>query len=53
MLILCAAVSSAQSEATRDNQINVNWFYGSYVPKEVPLESLDRDERFRLYIRHN
>ena len=34
-----------------DNQINVNWLYGSYVPKEVPLESLNADRRFKLYIR--
>jgi hypothetical protein len=51
VLIFCAALSSAQNEPTRDNQINVHWFYGSYVPKEVPLEPMDRDERFRLYIR--
>jgi hypothetical protein len=36
----------------RDKQINVNWFYGSYVPKEVPLESLNGDQCFKLYIRH-
>jgi hypothetical protein len=34
-----------------DDQINVNWLYGSYVPKEVPLESLNSDRRFKLYIR--
>jgi hypothetical protein len=25
--------------AKKDNQLNVNWLYGSYIPKEVPLES--------------
>ena len=39
------------SASKKDNQINVNWFYGSYVPKEVPLESLSADRRFKLYIR--
>jgi hypothetical protein len=53
MMILCAALSSAQDqppnsvEPTRNNQINVNWFYGSYV--QVPLEPLERDERLKLY----
>ena len=38
-------------EPKNDAQINVNWLYGSYVPKEVPLESLSADRRFKLYIR--
>jgi hypothetical protein len=38
-------------EPKKDNQINVNWFYGSYVPKDVPLESLNGDQRFKLYIK--
>lgn len=38
-------------KSTSDKQINVNWLYGSYVPKEVPLLSLDSHARFRLYIR--
>jgi len=33
------------------SQINVNWFYGSYVPKDVPLEPMDGAERFKLYTR--
>lgn len=36
---------------TADNQINVNWLYGSYVPKEVPLQSLSGRERLKLYVR--
>ena len=39
--------ASAESQA----QINVNWLYGSYVPKNVPLESLDARMRWRLYLR--
>jgi hypothetical protein len=52
-----ALLGSAQNpvpdipEPKTDNQINVNWLYGSYVPKEVPLESLNSDRRFKLYIR--
>ncbi len=44
------ATTSPQGSAT-DKQINVNWFYGSYVPKEVPLQSLDNRQRWQLYIR--
>ncbi len=40
---------AAQSNA--DKQINVNWLYGSYIPKEVPLRSLDSHARFKLYVR--
>ena len=36
---------------TADNQINVNWLYGSYVPKDVPLRSLSGRERLKLYVR--
>ena len=36
---------------TEDNQINVNWLYGSYVPKDVPLRSLNGRERLKLYVR--
>ena len=32
-------------------QINVNWLYGSYVPKDVPLESLNTRMRWKLYLR--
>lgn len=50
------AFSSAQTlrngpEPKEDNSINVNWLYGSFVPKEVPLEPLSPDRRFQLYIR--
>jgi len=57
LVTLFVASCSAQNQQPnnprpqKDNQINVNWFYGSYVPKEVPLESLSADRRFKLYIR--
>lgn len=44
------SVSSSATQG-RDKQINVNWFYGSYVPKEVSLESLTNHQRFQLYVR--
>ena len=40
---------SAQS--TNGSQIKVNWLYGSYVPKDVPLVPLNRDMRLKLYVR--
>lgn len=47
--------SIAQTNATNrrvpDQQINVNWLYGSYVPKNVPLQTLKGQQRFKLYIR--
>jgi len=29
----------------------VNWLYGAYVPKDVPLRSLDGHERVKLWVR--
>ena len=29
----------------------MNRLYGSYVPKEIPLESLSSDRRFKLHLR--
>jgi len=34
-----------------DAQINVNWLYGSYVPKDVPLTPLNGQQRLKLYVR--
>ena len=38
-------------ENSEANEIKVNWLYGSYVPKEVPLESLNGKMRWKLYLR--
>jgi hypothetical protein len=57
LMVFCPALCFAQSqlpdppESKTDNQINVNWFYGAYVPREVPLRPLEADERFKLYLR--
>ena len=46
------AHTSQQPEAPSVNtQLPVNWLYGAYVPKDVPLVALDGRERFKLYIR--
>ena len=34
-----------------NQQLNVNWLYGSYVPKEAELRPLNGQERFKLYVR--
>lgn len=44
------AQETGKTEAS-NRQINVNWLYGSYVPKDVPLRSLKSKERFKLYVR--
>ena len=31
-------------------ELNVNWLYGSYVPKDVPLIPLNGHQRFKLYL---
>jgi len=46
----CAAPNTIPAAAPA-SQINVNWLYGSYVPKGVPLESLNAGQRFKLYTR--
>ena len=34
-----------------NTQLPVNWLYGAYIPKDVPLVPLNGPERFKLYIR--
>lgn len=57
LMFFCVRHSFAQDpppsapEPNAQKQINVNWLYGSYVPKEVPLEPLQPHSRFRLYLR--
>lgn len=46
-----AKTQPAQEPRSAENQINVNWLYGSFVPKDVPLEPLTRDRRWKLYVR--
>jgi hypothetical protein len=59
--IALAAPSSAQDTGppppaskqpdTPPSQINVNWLYGSFVPKDVPLVPLGGRQRATLYVR--
>jgi len=55
-ILLCGLFGRAQDApksppSANDDQIHVNWLYGSYVPKEAPLESMNGKMRFKLYIR--
>jgi hypothetical protein len=34
-----------------NTQLPVNWLYGAYIPKDVPLVALTGPERFKLYLR--
>jgi hypothetical protein len=43
--------SPNQPAKDKDKQINVSWLYGSYVPKDVPLESLNGQQRVKLWVR--
>jgi hypothetical protein len=44
--------TSVQPETPSINtQLPVNWLYGAYIPKDVPLVALNGQERFKLYIR--
>lgn len=59
-LMTLVTMSFAQEKAPSANQpvtpsvnsqLPVNWLYGAYVPKEVPLVALNGRERFKLYLR--
>lgn len=43
--------STSLSEKQKEEQLNVNWLYGAYVPKEAPLLSLTGYQRERLFVR--
>ncbi len=40
-----------QPATSVNTQLPVNWLYGAYVPKDVPLVPLTGKQRFKLYIR--
>jgi hypothetical protein len=39
------------SGANAQKELSVNWLYGAYVPKDVPLVPLTPKQRWKLYIR--
>lgn len=40
-------------EAKPNEQLQVNWLYGAYVPKDVRLQSLSNHQRFQLFLRQS
>jgi hypothetical protein len=50
-LALAQQTGSPTSAPSTNGQINVNWLYGSYVPKDVPLQPLNGKMRGKLYVR--
>jgi len=46
-----ASVNQTATTVSDRDALKVNWLYGSYVPKEVPLIPLTLDQRWRLYVR--
>jgi hypothetical protein len=52
--IIAAGIAQQTNQSTQNGtnqQINVNWLYGSYVPKEAELRPLNGQGRVKLYIR--
>jgi hypothetical protein len=45
--------TSNQAEPSINTQLPVNWLYGAYVPKDVPLVALNGQERWKLYVRQS
>jgi hypothetical protein len=41
--------STNPQAAEKAKALDVNWLYGAYVPKEIPLVTLTRRQRFKLY----
>ena len=40
-------------EAKSNEQLQVNWLYGAYIPKDVPLQPLSNHQRFQLFLRQS
>lgn len=45
--------SMKENPEVKKEQLNVNWLYGAYVPKEAPLISLRGYQRERLFVRQS
>lgn len=51
LLGLSEAQDTIPNAPNSSPQLNVNWLYGAYVPKDVPLEPLTSNQRLKLYAR--
>jgi hypothetical protein len=45
------AATPARAVPDDEKQIQVNWIYGAFVPKDVPLTPLSNKQRWQLYAR--
>src|SRR3984957_11725561 len=58
VLALLATTSQSQTASPppvpkSDQELKVNWLYGAYVDKDVPLHSLSNHQRFQLFLRQS
>ncbi len=53
LVIPCACQNKEVGSSTvaEKDKIKVNWIYGAYLPKDVPLQPLSGKERWDLYVR--
>jgi len=62
LIVVCGALILSEAAAAQEghpgstqtappSELNVNWLYGAYVPKDVPLEPLTGSKRWHLYLR--
>ena len=45
--------TSGSKESAAQNQLDVNWLYGAYIPKEAPVIPLNGKQRYQLFIRQS
>ena len=50
---MAQATTAANHPPPPDSQLKVNWLYGAYIDKDVPLESLTANQRFKLFLRQS
>lgn len=48
-----ATAAPGQSSQQPQPQLNVNWLYGAYVPKDAPLVPLTNRQRLKLFVRQS
>jgi len=45
------SVGQTGTPPTDNDELQVNWLYGSFIPKDVPLVPLTQRQRWKLYLR--
>jgi hypothetical protein len=45
------SASKPAAAESNDDELKVNWLYGSFVPKDVPFKPLTSEQRWKLYAR--